>query len=129
VTEGNSNGHHSRHTGRPRRDGLRSLARAPIAPGSAAVATPRRAEDLVRHAAEARLERRQTAGVVVVADVREEQTLLAELALLVERGTPLSAGLFAAVEQLARETTPPRLPGALRHLRTVLAESPDLGEA
>jgi hypothetical protein len=127
VTQGNSNSHHSQRTRRPGRVGLRSPERAPVAPGSPVVLTARRAEELVRHAAAARLERRETAGVVVVAHVREEQELLAELALIVERGTPLTAGLFAAVEQLARETTPPRLPGALRNLRTLLAESADLG--
>lgn len=77
----------------------------------------RSAASLVRRAAAARRTRRYSGGVVVFADVREEQALLEQLARLCERREPLGAAHVAALARLAREVVPPPLGISLSELR------------
>lgn len=95
---------------------LRALLDRPVIPWR----SPRGRPGLgarIRGAAATRLDRRTRAGVVVVADIREEQELLGRLVALVERGEPLSAEVFGTVQRLVAEEAPPPLPTALAELR------------
>jgi hypothetical protein len=123
MSDGGSNGSgRSRSSGARRADlRRRLLALLDRAAGTGDSVDAGRSGAFVRHAAASRPERRLAAGVVVVADVRDEQELLERLASLVDRGWPLSPEVFAAVERMARETSPPSLPSALRELRALLA--------
>ncbi len=121
MTRNRSNGNGANGDGRGRLPQLRHAVRLRV------TATGRDHDPaaIVRHAAAARRARRYRSGVVVFAAVREEQELLERLASLVERGKPLPAPLLAAVERLALETVPPRLPASLVELYRLLGAAPD----